>query len=113
MWDLTVFTPSNSGSWLACDSHVYLHNAVVLNGNHDEKRAALDIDLLLILILGGPPNHWRITGTPSLGEVPSGGARAFCLLLRCSKVSRRKGQPFQGLGLKLFICLSCLEHPIC
>ncbi|WP_221178319.1 hypothetical protein, partial [Pseudomonas canadensis] len=26
-----------------------------------------------------------------LGEVPSVGARAFCLLLRCSKVSRRKG----------------------
>ena len=40
---------------------------------------------------GGPPNQCRITGTPSLGEVPSGGARAFCLLLRCSKVSRRKG----------------------
>ncbi|PMU23903.1 hypothetical protein C1X90_14815 [Pseudomonas sp. GP01-A9] len=38
------------------------------------------VDLLLILILG----------TPSLGEVPSGGARAFCLLLRCSKVSRCK-----------------------
>ncbi len=37
---------------------------------------------------GGPPNHWRITGTPSLSEVPSGGARAFCLLLRFSKVSR-------------------------
>ena len=30
---------------------------------------------------GGPPNHWRITGTPSSSEVPSGGARAFCLLL--------------------------------
>ncbi len=40
---------------------------------------------------GGPPNHCRITGTPSLGEVPSVGARAFCLLLRFSKVSRRKG----------------------
>ncbi len=40
---------------------------------------------------GGLPNTWRITGTPSLGEVPSVGARAFCLLLRCSKVSRRKG----------------------
>jgi len=89
-------------------------------GNHDAKRAALD--LLLIVILGapsnhagrnstgiwgvnrqgcrfsrpapwmarggGPPTHWRITGTPSPGEVPSGGARAFCLLLRFSKVSR-------------------------
>ncbi len=40
---------------------------------------------------GGPPNHCRITGTPSLGEVPSVGARAFCLLLGFSKVSRRKG----------------------
>ncbi len=39
---------------------------------------------------GGPPNHCRITGTPSLGEVPSVGARAFCLLLRFSKVSRCK-----------------------
>ncbi len=130
MWDLTVFTPSNCGSWLACDSHVYLHDAVVLNGNHDAKRAALDLDLLLILILGaplnragrnstviwgvnrqgcrfsrpapwmarggGPPNHWRITGTPSLGEVPSGGARAFCLLLRFSKVSRCKSGTLSG-----------------
>ena len=26
---------------------------------------------------------------------------------------RPYGQPFQGLGLKLFICLICLEHPIC
>ncbi len=40
---------------------------------------------------GGPPNQCRIAGTPSLSEVPSGGARAFCLLLRFSKVSRRKG----------------------
>ncbi len=45
---------------------------------------------------GGPPNHWRITGTPSLSEVPSGGARAFCLLLRCSKVSRRQGGTLGG-----------------
>ena len=45
---------------------------------------------------GGPPNHWRITGTPSPGEVPSGGARAFCLLLRCSKVSRRQGGTLSG-----------------
>ncbi|XOQ19531.1 MAG: hypothetical protein ACFWTR_02290 [Pseudomonas shahriarae] len=40
---------------------------------------------------GGPPNQCRMTGTPSLGEVPSGGARALCLLSRCSKVTRRKG----------------------
>ncbi len=45
---------------------------------------------------GGPPNHWRITGTPSPSEVPSGGARAFCLLLRCSKVSRRQGGTLSG-----------------
>ena len=96
--------------------------AVAANANHDAKRAALDLDLLLILGAplnhagrnstgiwgvnrqgcrfsrpapwmargGGPPNQCRITGTPSLGEVPSGGARAFCLLLRCSKVSRCK-----------------------
>ena len=102
--------------------------AIAADGNHDAKRAALD--LLLILILGaplnhagrnstgiwgvnrqgcrfsrpapwmarggGPPNHWRITGTPSLSEVPSGGARAFCLLLRFSKVSRRQGGTLSG-----------------
>ena len=28
---------------------------------------------------------------PSLSEAPSGGAEAFWLLLRCSKVTRRKG----------------------
>ncbi len=65
-------------------------------GNHDAKRAALDLDLLVILISGGPPNHWRITGTPSLGEVPSGGARAFCLLLRFSKVSRCQSGTLSG-----------------
>jgi hypothetical protein len=84
----------------------HLHNVVAANGNHDAKRAALDLafDLDLrrpvnhagrnpIVIWGvnrqgcrfsrpapwmarggGPPNHCRITGTPSLGEVPSGGA---------------------------------------
>jgi hypothetical protein len=30
---------------------------------------------------GGPPNQCRITGMPSDSEGPSGGARAFCLLL--------------------------------
>ena len=87
------------------------------NGNHDAKRAALDLDLLLISGApsnhagrnspgiwgvnrqgcrfsrpapwmargGGPPNHWRITGTPSQSEVPSGGARTFWLLLGPSK----------------------------
>ena len=104
--------------------------AVATDGNHDAKRAALDLafDLLLILSAplnhagrnstgiwgvnrqgcrfsrpapwmargGGPPNHCRITGTPSLSEVPSGGARAFCLLLRFSKVSRRQGGTLSG-----------------
>ena len=39
---------------------------------------------------GGPPNHCRITGTPSLGEVPSVGARALWLLWGFSKVTRCK-----------------------
>ncbi len=80
---------------------------VTADGNHDSKRVALDLLLILGAPLnhagrnstgiwgvnrqgcrfsrpapwmargGGPPNHWRITGTPSLGEVPSGGARAL------------------------------------
>ena len=108
---------------LASDSHRYLHNT-----NHDAKRVALD--LLLILISGapsnhagrnstgvwgvnrqgcrfsrpapwmarggGPPNHWRITGTPSPSEVPSGGARAFCLLCRFCKVSRCQSGTLSG-----------------
>ncbi len=99
---------------------------VAANGNHDAKRAALDLLLILgapsnhagrnstgiwgvnrqgcrfsrpapwMARGGGPPNHWRITGTPSLSEVPSGGARAFCLLLRFSKVRRRQGGTLSG-----------------
>ena len=114
----------------ASSRHRYLHNSEAIDSNHDAKRAALDLDLLVILILGaplnhagrnstgiwgvnrqgcrfsrpapwmarggGPPNHWRITGTPSLSEVPSGGARAFCLLLRFSKVSRCKSGTLSG-----------------
>ncbi|WP_207161300.1 hypothetical protein, partial [Pseudomonas fluorescens] len=30
---------------------------------------------------GGPPNHCRITGMPSLSEAPSVGAKTFWLLL--------------------------------
>ena len=45
---------------------------------------------------GGPPNHWRITGTPSLSEVPSGGARALWLLWGFSKVSRCKSGTLCG-----------------
>ena len=114
-------------------------------GNHDAKRAALDLDLLVILISGaplnhagrnspgiwgvnrqgcrfsrpapwmarggGPPNHWRITGTPSLGEVPSGGARAFCLLCRFCKVSRRQGGTLSGRYLNNGYVLSLIPHP--
>ncbi len=45
---------------------------------------------------GGPPNHCRITGIPSLGEVPSVGARALWLLWGFSKVTRRKGGTIRG-----------------
>ncbi|MBA1428610.1 hypothetical protein FHP26_08335, partial [Pseudomonas orientalis] len=31
------------------DSHTYLHTCVAPNRNHDAKRVALDLDLLLIL----------------------------------------------------------------
>ncbi len=47
---------------------------------------ALDLDF----DLRRPPNHCRITGTPSLGEVPSVGARALWLLWGFSKVTRCK-----------------------
>ncbi len=118
---------------------------VTANGNHDAKRGALDLDLLVILISGaplnhagrnstgiwgvnrqgcrfsrpapwmarggGPPNHWRITGTPSLGEVPSGGARAFCLLLRFSKVSRCQSGTLGGRYLHNGYVLSLILNP--
>ena len=102
----------NSEADTPLSRHGYLRNFVAADRNHDAKRAALDLDLLLISGAplnhagrnstgiwgvnrqgcrfsrpapwmahgGGPPNPWRITGTPSPGEVPSGGARAFCLL---------------------------------
>jgi len=42
-------------------------------------------------LCGGPPNQCRITGMPSLGEGPSGGAQTFWLLLgRLPKVTRCK-----------------------
>ncbi|NCE89808.1 hypothetical protein DK871_06785 [Pseudomonas sp. L13] len=98
------------------------------NGNHDAKRVALALALLLISGAplnhagrnstgiwgvnrqgcrfsrpapwmargGGRPNHWRITGTPSLSEVPSGGARALWLLWGFSKVTRRQGGTLSG-----------------
>jgi len=143
MWNLKVITRPNCGSWHAYDSHSYLHTSAALNGNHDAKRAALDLDLLLISGAplnhagrnspgiwgvnrqgcrfsrpapwmargGGPPNHWRITGTPSLSEVPSGGARAFCLLLRFSKVSRRQGGTLSGRYLHNGYARGQIQHP--
>ena len=55
------------------------------------------------------------SGTPSLGEVPSGGARAFCLLLRFSKVSRRQGGTLGGRyrrnGYVLGIAVSPIRPP--
>ncbi|TNF82980.1 hypothetical protein FGE05_11785 [Pseudomonas sp. ICMP22404] len=40
---------------------------------------------------GGPTEQCRSEGTPSLGEVPSGGAKTFWLLLgRLPKVTRCK-----------------------
>ncbi|AZF53606.1 Threonine synthase [Pseudomonas sp. R4-34-07] len=60
---------------------------------------------------GGPPSHCRITGTPSLGEVPSGGARAFCLLLRFSKVRRRKGGTLSRRYRSNGYVLALIQHP--
>ncbi|MCG6575328.1 hypothetical protein EGM97_11505 [Pseudomonas sp. AF32] len=46
---------------------------------------------------GGPTEQCRSEGTPSLGEVPSGGAKTFWLLLgRLPKVTRRKGGTSSG-----------------
>jgi hypothetical protein len=45
---------------------------------------------------GGPTEQCLTAGMPSLGEAPSGGARALCLLWRSSKVSRRKGGTLSG-----------------
>ena len=45
---------------------------------------------------GGPTEQCLTAGMPSLGEAPSGGARARCLRWRSSKVSRRKGGTLSG-----------------
>ncbi|WP_233098184.1 hypothetical protein [Pseudomonas carnis] len=72
---------SKGGSWLACDSHKYLHNYEAIDGNHDAKRAALDLAFDLAFDLKRPVKpRW-----PNAGEVPSGGAKAFWLLLGLSK----------------------------
>ena len=46
-----------------------------------------------------PTDSRLCSGTPSLREVPSGGARALCLLSRFSKVSRRQGGTLSGRDL--------------
>ena len=122
--------------------------AKAADGNHDAKRAALDLDLLLISGAplnhagrnstgiwgvnrqgcrfsrpapwmargGGPPNHWRITGTPSPSEVPSGGARALLVTFGWAgipgsfpKVTRCKSQPFQGLFVLAALIIRSVE----
>ena len=40
---------------------------------------------------GGPTEQCMTAGMPSLGEAPSGGAKALWLLSRSSKVTRRQG----------------------
>ncbi|KIR19742.1 hypothetical protein PFLU3_48370 [Pseudomonas fluorescens] len=60
---------------------------------------------------GAPPNPWRITGTPSLGEVPSGGARAFWLLLRFSKVTRCKSGTNSSRYRSNGYVLGMIQHP--
>ena len=127
MWP-TVMSHGCSGYLRRCCCMGWHTKAKAAQRNHDAKRVALALALILISGAplnhagrnstgiwgvnrqgcrfsrpapwmargGGPPNHWRITGTPSLGEVPSGGARAFCLLLRFSKVSRCKSGTLSG-----------------
>jgi hypothetical protein len=51
------------------------------------------------------------SGTPSLGEVPSGGARAFCLLLRFSKVSRCKSGTISSHDRRNGYVLGPIQHP--
>ncbi len=51
------------------------------------------------------------SGTPSPSEVPSGGASAFCLLLRFSKVSRRQGGTLSGRYRRNGYVLNPIQHP--
>ncbi|AEA70488.1 Hypothetical protein PSEBR_m1288 [Pseudomonas brassicacearum subsp. brassicacearum NFM421] len=47
-----------------------------------------------------PTEQCRREGTPSLGEVPSGGARAFCLLLTGPASGLLKSEPPSGRNPK-------------
>ena len=60
---------------------------------------------------GGAPNPCRITGTPSLGEVPSVGARAFWLLWGFSKVTRCKSGTHSSRNLNNGYVPGLIQHP--
>ena len=65
---------------------------------------------------GGPTEQCLTAGMPSLGEAPSGGARALCLLWRSSKVSRRKGGTLSGRDRSngyVHIPNNQINQPIC
>ncbi len=63
-----------------------------INANNTRHALALALAFDLAFDLRRPVNHaGRSEGMSSLGETPSGGARALCLLWGFSKVSRRKG----------------------
>ena len=96
-------------SWLACDSHRYLHNSEAIDGNHDAKRAALDLDLAFDLKrpvkprwpnaglkswatrqdagLAAPRHGWRVAAAPQI----TGGLRAHRAQARCRVVGQ---EPF-------------------
>ncbi|CRM48848.1 hypothetical protein [Pseudomonas sp. 28 E 9] len=58
-----------------------------------------------------PTDSSRSEGTPSPSEVPSGGARAFCLLLRFSKVSRCKSGTHSSRYRRNGYVLGPIQHP--
>ncbi|SDU39272.1 hypothetical protein SAMN05216475_2892 [Pseudomonas synxantha] len=58
---------------------------------------------------GGPPNPCRITGTPSLSEVPSGGARAFGYFA-LFKVTRCKSGTLSGRYRSNGYVLALIRH---
>jgi len=58
---------------------------------------------------GGPPNACRITGTPSLSEVPSGGARAFGYFA-LFKVTRCKSGTLSGRCPNNGYVLGLIQH---
>ena len=79
--------------------------------------SAFDFDFDLDLDLCAPLNHaGRSEGTPSLGEVPSGGAKAFWLLLTgpapgSSKVPRRQSGTLSGRHRRNGYVLDRLRAP--